>query len=40
MINKYTRFGPLVGKITKENALDFDEDRKKVFITYTQLGKK
>ena len=39
-VNKYTRFGPLVGKIVKENSLDFDEDRKKVFITYTQLGAK
>ena len=40
MIKKYTRFGPVEGKVVKENELDFDEDRKKMFIINTDSGKR
>jgi len=37
-VKAFTRFGPLVGRIIKEEEMDFDEDRKKVFIIYTNEG--
>ena len=40
MIKEFTRFGPIVGIVTEESGMDFDEDRKKVFIVYTNNGKK
>ena len=40
MIKKYTRFGPVEGKMVKENELDFDDDRKKMFIINTDSGKR
>jgi len=40
LVKKYTRFGPVVGRVVKENSLDFDEDRRKVFIINTDSGKK
>ena len=40
MIKKYTRFGPVEGKVVKENELDFDDDRKKMFIINTDSGKR
>ena len=40
MIKEFTRFGPLVGTETEESGMDFDEDRKKVFIVYTDNGNK
>ena len=40
LIKKYTRFGPLIGREVKENNLDFDEDRRKVFIVNLTNGKK
>ena len=40
MIKKFTKFGPVIGRVVKENFLDFDEDRRKIFIVYMESGKK
>ena len=39
-VKAFTRFGPLVGRNIREEEMDFDEDRRKVFIIYTEEGKR
>jgi len=39
-VKAFTRFGPLVGRNIREEEMDFDEDRRKVFIIYTDDGKR
>ena len=39
-VKAFTRFGPLVGREIRVEEMDFDEDRNKVFIIYTEEGKR
>ena len=37
-IKAFTRFGPLKGRLTLEEKIDFDEDRAMVYIVQTEQG--